>query len=63
MPGWTLLGRDFSGEPMFKRVQRVVHCLVRLRWRPAQQLLDESLTSYRSSGGQWVCTQFWARGE
>jgi hypothetical protein len=61
--GWTLLGRDFSGEPMFQRVQRVAHFLLLLGWRPAQQLLDESSTYYCSSGGQWVCTQFWARGE
>jgi hypothetical protein len=60
--GWTLLQRDSSREPMFQRVQRVVHFLFRLGWRPAQELLDESSTYYRSSGGQWVCTQFWALG-
>ena len=60
--GWTLLERDFSREPMFQRVLRVVHCLLQRGWRPAQELLDKSSTYYRSSGGQWVCTQFWALG-
>jgi hypothetical protein len=59
--GWTLLQRDFDGEPFEKRLMHLVDVMQAAGWRPAAEgLLRSSTVCHRSSGNsQRVATQFW----
>jgi len=58
---WTLVERDFNGEPLLLRVLGLGEFLQDLGWRPALQRVRASTLLHRSGGGQQVVTQLWQR--
>jgi len=58
---WTLVERDFNGEPLLLRVLGLGEFLQDRGWRPALRRVRASTLLHRSGGGQQVVTQLWQR--
>ena len=60
---WTLVGRDFVGETLLRRVLRLLSFMHAKGWQPAADTHELSTLCHRSSAsGQQVVTQVWVRG-
>lgn len=58
---YTLLERDYRGEPMLQRVFRLADVLGQSGWQHAAGTWDASSIVYRTGHGQQVITQVWKR--
>jgi prophage antirepressor-like protein len=60
--GWTIVERDFNGEDMILRQNRIIDHLISQKWKPASGTISMStLLHSASKSHRRVLTQFWAR--